>query len=139
MLNPSSPHTFELTQSERNLLRTQTSNSNKLTVRFTADTYIPGASAPSDWSYGCNTMSIVNAKASLYGENKLMEYSSSFQNATVSLTTADDSYTVFTDLLGRKKEGTTNRYRSNINDKIPYVGFVYIVSKMTDGKNLYRV
>ena len=67
-----------------------------------------------------------------------MEYSSSFQNATVSLTAADDNDEVFADLLGRKKETSTGRYRSNINDVAPYVGFGYIVSKMINGQTKYR-
>lgn len=50
-----------------------------------------------------------SAEASLYGDDKLMEYSSSFQNATVSLTAADDNDEVFADLLGRKKETSTGR------------------------------
>ena len=79
-----------------------------------------------------------SAEASLYGDDKLMEYSSSFQNATVSLSAADDKDEVFADLLGRKKEAKTGRYRSNINDVAPYVGFGYIVSKMVDGKTKYR-
>lgn len=79
-----------------------------------------------------------SAEASLYGDDKLMEYSSSFQNATVSLSAADDNDEVFADLLGRKKEATTGRYRSNINDVAPYVGFGYIVSKMINGKTKYR-
>lgn len=79
-----------------------------------------------------------SAEASLYGDDKLMEYSSSFQNATVSLSAADDNDAVFADLLGRKKETTTGRYRSNINDVAPYVGFGYIVSKMTNGQTKYR-
>ena len=79
-----------------------------------------------------------SAEASLYGDDKLMEYSSSFQNATVSLSAADDNDEVFADLLGRKKEATTERYRSNINDVAPYVGFGYIVSKMINVKTKYR-
>ncbi len=79
-----------------------------------------------------------SAEASLYGDDKLMEYSSSFQNATVSLSAADDNDEVFADLLGRKKEASTGRYRSNINDVAPYVGFGYIVSKMINGKTKYR-
>jgi len=79
-----------------------------------------------------------SAEASLYGDDKLMEYSSSFQNATVSLSAADDNDAVFADLLGRKKETSTGRYRSNINDVAPYVGFGYIVSKMINGQTKYR-
>ncbi len=74
-----------------------------------------------------------SAEASLYGDDKLMEYSSSFQNAT-----ADDNDEMFADLLGRKKETLTVRYRSNINDVAPYVGFGYIVSKMINGQTKYR-
>ena len=75
-----------------------------------------------------------SAEASLYGDDKLMEYSSSFQNATISLSAANDDDGVFADLLGRKQEASTGRYRSNINDIAPYVGFGYIVSKMVNGQ-----
>ena len=61
LVNPSSPYTFELTADERNKLRAKTPNSNKLTVRFTVATYMPGASRAGDHSYGDKTMSIVNA------------------------------------------------------------------------------
>lgn len=79
-----------------------------------------------------------SAEASLYGDDKLMEYSSSFQNATISLSAANDDDGVFADLLGRKQEASTGRYRSNINDVAPYVGFGYIVSKMVNGQTKYR-
>ncbi len=79
-----------------------------------------------------------SAEASLYGDDKLMEYASSFQNATVSLSVADDNDDVFSDLLGRQKETSTGRYRSNINDIVPYVGFGYIVSKIIGGKTKFR-
>lgn len=85
------------------------------------------------------SLTLNSAEASLYTDDKLTEYASAFQNASLTLESGDDKDDVFADLLGRKKDGTTNRYRSNINDKVPYVGFGYIVSKMTDGKNLYRV
>lgn len=61
LVNPSSPYTFELTADERNKLRAKTPNSNRLTVRFTVATYMPGASNPGNHSYGDKTMSIVNA------------------------------------------------------------------------------
>lgn len=79
-----------------------------------------------------------SAEASLYGDDKLMEYASSFQNATISLSVADDNDEVFSDLRGRQKEASTGRYRSNINDVVPYVGFGYIVSKIIGGKTKYR-
>ena len=61
LVNPNSPYTFELTEDERNKLRAKTPNSNKLTVRFTVATYMPGATTPGNHSYGDKTMSIVNA------------------------------------------------------------------------------
>lgn len=54
-------YTFNLTESERNLLRAKTPNSNRLTVRFTVGSYMPGSSSVSNWSYGDRTMNIVNA------------------------------------------------------------------------------
>lgn len=61
LANPSSPYTFNLTETERNKLREKTPNSNKLTVRFTVATYMPGSSSPSNHSYGDRTMTITNA------------------------------------------------------------------------------
>lgn len=84
------------------------------------------------------SISPTSAEASLYGDDKLLEYVSSFQSATVSLTAADDNDQVFADLLGRKQEASTGRYRSNINDTAPYIGFGYVVSKIVDGKTKYR-
>ena len=84
------------------------------------------------------SISPTSAEASLYGDDQLLEYVSSFQSATVSLTAANDDDEIFADLLGRKKEEATGRYRSNINDVAPYVGFGYIVSKIVDGNTKYR-
>lgn len=61
LVNPNSPYTFLLTEDERNKLRAKTPNSNKLTVRFTVATYMPGSTTPGNHSYGDKTMSIVNA------------------------------------------------------------------------------
>jgi len=55
----SSPYTFNLSETERNLLRARTPNSNSLTVRFTVGTYINGSI--SNWSYVDRTMTVVNA------------------------------------------------------------------------------
>lgn len=79
-----------------------------------------------------------SAEASLYGYDKLMECSSSFQNATVSLSAADDNDEVFSDLLGRKKETSTDRYRSNINATLHLMLGLDIVSKMINGQTKYR-
>ena len=61
LVNPNSPYTFLLTEDVRNKLRSNTQHSNKLTVRFTVATYMPGATTPGNHSYGDKTMSIVNA------------------------------------------------------------------------------
>ena len=61
LVNPNSPYTFLLTEDERNKLRSKMPNSNKLTVRFTVATYMPGSTTPGNRSYGDKTMSIVNA------------------------------------------------------------------------------
>jgi phi13 family phage major tail protein len=71
------------------------------------------------------------ASANLYADDELMEYASAFQDATITLTAADDTDDVFADLLGRTKEGS--RWITTINDKVPYVGYGYIVSKIIDG------
>lgn len=59
--NPSNPYTFNLTGEERNKLRGLCPNSNKLTVRFTVATYMPGSKSPENHSYGDRTMNITNA------------------------------------------------------------------------------
>ena len=53
-------YTFNLTEDERNLLRSKTPNSNKLTVREVIATCISGT-AESYWSWQDKTMTIVNA------------------------------------------------------------------------------
>lgn len=53
-------YTFNLTEEERNLLRSKTPNSNKLTVREVIATCISGT-AESYWSWQDKTMTIVNA------------------------------------------------------------------------------
>ena len=59
--SPSSPYTFSLTEAERNKLRALCPNSNKLAVRFTVATYMPGSNSPGNHSYGDRTMNITNA------------------------------------------------------------------------------
>jgi len=61
LVSPSSPYTFNLTEEERNKLRALCPNSNKLMVRFTVATYMPGLKSPSNHSYDDRTMTIVNA------------------------------------------------------------------------------
>ena len=80
-----------------------------------------------------------NAEAKLHYDNTLGEYASAFQDATITLTAADDTDDVFADLLGRTQETLTGRWRTNINDKVPYIGFGYIVSKIVSGANKYGV
>lgn len=59
-LYPSSSYTFSLTTAERDSLRALCPNSNKLTVRFTVASYMPGESSPSHHSYGDKAMTITD-------------------------------------------------------------------------------
>jgi phi13 family phage major tail protein len=71
------------------------------------------------------------SEANLYSDDELSEYAAAFQDATITLTAADDTDEVFADLLGRTQEGS--RWITTINDKIPYVGYGYIISKIVSG------
>lgn len=61
LASPGSPYTFNLTEEERNKLRALCPNSNKLMVRFTVATYMPGSNSPGNHSFGDRTMNITNA------------------------------------------------------------------------------
>lgn len=78
------------------------------------------------------------AEASLYGDDALKEYISSFQSATVSLAVDDDDDKIFAELLGKTIDETTGIVSSSINDFPPYLGFGYIVTKIKNGQRKWR-
>ena len=78
------------------------------------------------------------AEASLYADDTLKEYISSFQSATVSLTVDDDDDAVFSELLGKTIDDETGVVSSNINDNPPYVAFGYIVTKIKNNVQKWR-
>ncbi len=86
LANPSSPYTFNLTETERNKLRALCPNSNKLTVRFTVATYMPGSNSPGNHSYGDRTMTITNANPTFTASQ--LSYRDTKQN-TVAITNND--------------------------------------------------
>jgi len=78
------------------------------------------------------------AEASLYADDAMKEYVSSFQSATVSLTVDDDDDTVFAELLGKTIDEETGVISSSINDNAPYLGFGYIVTKIKNNVQKWR-
>lgn len=83
-------------------------------------------------------ISLNTAEASLYGDNQLIEYASTFQSANVSLEVDDDDDTVFAEVLGKTINTETGVVSSGINDSAPYVGISYIVSKIKNGTRKFR-
>ena len=78
------------------------------------------------------------AEASLYCDDSMKEYISSFQSAEVSLSIDDDDDAVFAELLGKKINTETGIISSDINNLSPYLGFAYIVSKIKNGTQKWR-
>jgi len=78
------------------------------------------------------------AEASLYCDDTMKEYISSFQSATVSLTVDDDDDQVFSELLGKTIDPITGVVSSNVNDNPPYVAFGYVVTKIKNNVQKWR-
>ena len=78
------------------------------------------------------------AEASLYADDMLKEYVSSFQSATVSLGLDHDDDQVFAELLGKTIDPITKIVSSSINDIPPYIGFAYIVPQIKSGVGKWR-
>ena len=100
-------YTFKLTEAERNKLRALCPNSNKLTVRFTVGTYMPGNNSAGNWSYGDKTMTIINANPKFIASN--VSYKDS--NTTITAITNNDQ------LIVRNKSNLKVTFTSAIAQK----------------------
>lgn len=78
------------------------------------------------------------AEASLYCDDTMKEFTSSFQSATISLSIDDDDDAVFAELLGKTIDPVTKVVSSSINDFAPYIGVGYVVSKIKNGVQKWR-
>ncbi len=123
--SPSSPYEFKLTDSERNKLRALCPNSNKLTVRFTVATYMPGSNSPCNHSFGDRTMNITNANPTFTASQ--LSYRDTKQN-TVAITNNDQLIVrnqstlrvSFTEATARKSASISKYqiiFNGNIQDK----------------------
>lgn len=83
-------------------------------------------------------ISINTSEGSLYADDTLAEFETSFQSANVTLTLDDDNDTVFSEILGKTMDTTSGIVSSSINDNSPYIGFGYIVSKVKNNVKTYR-
>ena len=89
-LYPSSPYTFQLTETERNKLRALIPNANSGTFMFTVGTYMPGSSSPSNHSWVNRTMTLINANPVF--NNSQLSYKDI--NTTVTAITGDNQFLV---------------------------------------------
>ena len=78
------------------------------------------------------------AEASLYSDDTLKEYISSFQSATISLTVDDDDDKIFAQLLGKNYDEVTKLVSSSVNDTSPFVGISYITNKIQNNIQRWR-
>lgn len=83
----------------------------------------------------CN-VEVTNNSATLYADDTLAESDTSFSNGTMTLGTADDDDTIFSDLLGHTIT-TDGEVIKTASDVAPYVGVGRIVTKMVNGVYKY--
>lgn len=113
------PYTFELTESERNLLRAKTPNNNELTVKMVVDTYIDGTIQNN--SFVERKMTIVNANPTF------SNFDFEDINATTLALTGNAKYNIngystikakisTTNKATAKKSATMSKYRFAIGD-----------------------
>lgn len=77
--------------------------------------------------------------ATLYADDVLVESDKSFQNAKVTLGVADDDMTIFAEILGHKNAGgSTDGIVRSVEDVAPWVGLGRVVTKMVNGKYVYK-
>jgi len=82
-----------------------------------------------------------NNDASLYADDVLAESDKTFASAKVTLGVADDDDTVFAPILGHTvstESGTKGEMVRNANDTAPYVGLGRVITKMVNGKYVYK-
>lgn len=81
---------------------------------------------------------VSNNDAKLYADDALAESDSSFQSGKVTLGVADDDMTVFSEILGHKVAELGGEMTRNADDVAPYVGLGRVVTKLVNGKRVYK-
>lgn len=76
--------------------------------------------------------------ATLYADDVLVESDKSFQNAKVTLGVADDDMTIFAEILGHKVAESGGEMVRSADDVAPWVGLGRVVTKMVNGKYVYK-
>ena len=76
--------------------------------------------------------------AALYADDALAESDYSFQNGKVTLGVADDDMTIFAEILGHKVAGSGGEMTRNADDVAPYIGLGRVVTKLVNGKHVYK-
>lgn len=76
--------------------------------------------------------------ATLYADDVLVESDKSFQNAKVTLGVADDDMTIFAEILGHKVAESGGEMVRSADDAAPWVGLGRVVTKMVNGKYVYK-
>lgn len=76
--------------------------------------------------------------ATLYADDVLAESDKSFQSAKVTLGVADDDMTIFAEILGHKVAESGGEMVRSADDAAPWVGLGRVVTKMVNGKYVYK-
>lgn len=76
--------------------------------------------------------------ATLYADDALAESDNSFQSAKVTLGVADDDMTIFAEILGHKVADSGGEMVRSADDAAPWVGLGRVVTKMVNGKYVYK-
>lgn len=76
--------------------------------------------------------------AKLYADDALAESDKSFQSAKVTLGIADDDMTTFAEILGHKVSEPGGEMVRSAEDVAPWVGLGRVVTKMVNGKYVYK-
>lgn len=76
--------------------------------------------------------------ATLYADDALVESDKSFQSAKVTLGVADDDMTIFAEILGHKVADSGGEMVRSADDAAPWVGLGRVVTKMVNGKYVYK-
>lgn len=76
--------------------------------------------------------------ATLYADDALAESDNSFQSAKVTLGVADDDMTIFAEILGHKVAESGGEMVRSADDAAPWVGLGRVVTKMVNGKHVYK-
>lgn len=76
--------------------------------------------------------------ATLYADDALAESDNSFQSAKVTLGVADDDMTIFAEILGHKVAESGGEMVRSAEDAAPWVGLGRVVTKMVNGKYVYK-